>query len=141
MRNSAGYFDLRPDGQITLNPTVTLNANPTSVFPAMPADAAAIQSGWSSTLALDETRRDYKAPQGPPAADATTWSFEEDTQTVFSPIYELVWHHQNEFDVQQGLVRKITSTYTQGWPKSAIKPTATARRSSWSRSGRSKAPS
>ncbi|MGD9720847.1 MAG: TlpA family protein disulfide reductase [Pirellulales bacterium] len=121
-----GYFELVPDGRIALNPTLTVNANPTVFFPALPADEEALKKGWSSEIALDQTRCDFQAPAGPPAPDATTFAFGDDVQTVFSPIYLLTTHNDYDFDLQAGLVRKVTSTYKQGWPERAAERASTS---------------
>jgi len=95
-----------------------VHANPTSLFPVLPPDADAIKNGWSSAMPIDETKCSYTAPDGPPSPDAETWTFEEDIDNVFTPIYEITRHCTNEFDVKRGIVRKLTSTSKQGWPKS-----------------------
>jgi thiol-disulfide isomerase/thioredoxin len=112
-----GYLDVAPDGRIAENPTLSVMANPTPLFPTLPPNAEAMAATWSSTVWLDETKRQFKAPAGPPAADATTWTFQEDSQSVFSPIYEMTSRFDYEFDLKQGLIRKIAGTYTQDWPK------------------------
>ena len=117
-RTSAGYFDLKPDGRIAENRTINVHANPTPLFPVLPPDADAIKNGWSSATPIDETRCSYTAPAGPPGPDAETWTFEEDIDNVFSPIYEVTRHGTNEFDLQRGIIRKLTTTSKQGWPKS-----------------------
>ena len=45
-----GFFDIADDGRLVENWTITPLANPTAIFPQLPAGQSQIASGWHSML-------------------------------------------------------------------------------------------
>lgn len=113
---SEGYFDLAADGRLIESATLGPMANPTGLFPPLPPDEASLNSSWQATLALDDTKRVLNAAD---QADAgkNQWLFSEKPETVFSAIYLYTVEHDYVFDLERGLVTKITTTSKQGWPE------------------------
>lgn len=110
-----GYFDLAADGRLIESRTLGPMADPTILFPPLPADEASLNSSWSTTLAFDDTKRALKAADQA-AAGENQWLFVEKPETVFSAIYLYSVDRQYVFDLERGLVTKITTSSKQGWP-------------------------
>ena len=114
---SEGYFDVGPDGRILENTTLTAMADPTMLFPQLPADAEGAHATWSTALAFNDTRREMKSPDGAPAVGSTEWKFTADEHNAFEVVYLMTTHREYTFDLARGLATKIVTTYTQGWPE------------------------
>jgi thiol-disulfide isomerase/thioredoxin len=107
-----GYVDLAPDGRFQENPTLGPLANPSIIFPPLPPEANA--KAWSASLSIDETKREFTAS---PESTAAAFRFGEVAHTIFDPIYEMSTRRDYAFDVAKGLVSKVTTTTTSGWPR------------------------
>lgn len=110
-----GHFRLSADGRFAENSTIGAMSNPTSLFPSVPADTSALRDGWNASLALDETHRKfYISPDA--AAGEDEFRFVEEPRAALDVIYEQTNTRRYVFDRQSGLVRKVQTTYKQGWP-------------------------
>ncbi len=113
-----GYFHLTSNGRFVENRTIRPMSNPTVLFPTLPATAAEIASGWEDRLELDATHRKFRATgEVPPAAGS--WRFLEVPEAALDPIYQMSTERDYAYDRELGLVRKVVSTFKQGWPASA----------------------
>jgi peroxiredoxin len=117
-RSNEGYFDMTADGRVVNLGTLSVMANPTILLPPLPPDAASVAGSWSGALPLDETRSDCSAVSAPTPGD-TEWSFAEEHHNVFEPIYLVSTHRDYVFDLEKGVVRKVTVEARQGWPARA----------------------
>src|SRR5205085_5224515 len=61
-----GYFDMMPDGQMKMNPSLAPPFNPQILFPRMPADAKEIQAGWKGLFERSNVSTSFtmKEPDG-----------------------------------------------------------------------------
>jgi peroxiredoxin len=114
---SDGYFHLTSDGRFVENQTIRPMSDPTVLFPTLPATGAEIASGWEDRLELDATQRKFRAAGDATAAEGP-WRFLETPESALDPIYQMSTHRDYAFDRQLGLVRKVVSTFKQGWPAS-----------------------
>lgn len=110
-----GYFDLSADGRFLENQSIQPVANPTALFPPLPPDGHDPKIPWEAALTLDETQRKLQVDESAPAQQEE-WQFIEVPKMALDPIYDLSTTRLYVFDCQQGLVRKATTTYQQGWP-------------------------
>jgi peroxiredoxin len=111
-----GFFDIRDDGRLVENWTITPMANPTMIFPRLPADRSQIAAGWHSTLQLDGAHRQYEPASADLARGQSSWQFVEDCRTQLDPIYHVSRQRHYAFDVQQGLVTQVSTSLQRGWP-------------------------
>jgi len=116
-----GYVDLRPDGTLLENDALNTVANPAALLPKLPPDFDAAQSGWSSVLAFDETRREFR-----PLANASSESKFRFQETIHTPLQAIHPSHATrdyEFDPERGLVTRVDIRTQYQWPPSlAEKP-------------------
>jgi thiol-disulfide isomerase/thioredoxin len=121
-RTSAGYFDLAADGRLIESATLGPMGNPTILFPPLPADDAALTGTWTVTYGFDDTTRSCQVAD-PPAADKNLFLFTDKPRTIFDKVYVIDTTNVFTFDRAQGLVTKIKSTSSQGWPAGSAEPT------------------
>jgi peroxiredoxin len=112
-----GYFDLSELGQITENRTTSPLANPSILFPPLPASEEELASGWRANLALDRTQREFISAETPTAS--STWRFQESSHTELDPIYVASRTRDYEFDIDRGCVTKASTTFHRNWPTDA----------------------
>ncbi len=114
-----GHFLLSAAGKLVENPTIKPMSNPTALFPPLPNSVAELKDGWESQLQLDDTRRTFQfSPSAQDTADRL-WHFSERPHTALDAIYESTAERDYTFDPEAGLVRKLRTTYRQGWPAQA----------------------
>ena len=115
---SDGYFHLTSNSRFVENRTIRPMSNPTVLFPNLPAAAAEMASGWEDRLELDATHRKFRAT-GATTPAAGSWRFLEAPEAALDPIFQMSTERDYTFDRELGLVRKVVSTFKQGWPASA----------------------
>ncbi|MEX0613969.1 MAG: TlpA disulfide reductase family protein [Pirellulales bacterium] len=113
-----GFFDMDDDGRMIENWTITPLANPTVVFPRLPADHSEIASGWHSTLEFDLTNCRYAATSADAATEQSIWQFASECHTQFDPVYQVLRQRDYVFDLKRGLVTRIGTAFQRGAPAS-----------------------
>ena len=113
-----GFFDIADDGRLIENWTITPLANPTIIFPQLPRDQFQVSSDWHTTLNLDGTNRHFMPASVDAAVDQPIWQFVENCQTQLDPIYLASRRRDYAFDLERGLVSRVTTAFEHGWPAS-----------------------
>jgi peroxiredoxin len=109
-----GFIDIWNDGRLAENWTIMPLADPTAIFPRLPADRAQIAAGWDSTLQLDGTVRRYRAAGAEPAPGEAGWRFVADCHTELDAVYRSSRQRQYTFDLNRGLVSDVTTSLRRG---------------------------
>jgi peroxiredoxin len=98
-----GYFDMKPDGTIKMNPSFVIGYNPNIVFPRLPSTAADIPKGWKGLLERTFVTTTYtmKDPDG----DQLVFVGEE--SGPYHAINKRFDRWSYHFDLAKGLVTKV----------------------------------
>jgi peroxiredoxin len=116
---SDGHFRITAEGKFVENATIRPLSDPTALFPTLPPDAAGLKNGWQDSLTLDETLRQFQVAADAAPDGSNEWRFVDHPRSALDPVYDLTTNRDYVFDRPAGLVRKIVTTYRQGWPASS----------------------
>lgn len=111
-----GFFDIDDSGRLVENWTITPLTDPSPIFPQLPEDQSQFESGWTSALELDGAIRDYTPAGSDTALHQSVWHFVEVCRTQLDPIYLASRRREHVFDLDRGLVNRVTTEFERGWP-------------------------
>jgi thiol-disulfide isomerase/thioredoxin len=116
-RVASALLDLYPDGRYRMDPDSAMTFSPQTVFPRLPADAAAAEKGWQSDVEWTGNRTTF-TPQPPSAAGGAilkefvfTGVSDGPTNRIYLTTNKSTFH----FDPSKGVITRIDGEMSQDY--------------------------
>src|SRR4030095_11379571 len=99
---------MTPAGEITENDSLGFRLRPSGILPRLPADAAAMKSGWTSEYRRLDERHRYKLL--PDQSAESKIAIEAALDSAMNEIYGVTNTSVVTFDAARGLPEKMTTS-------------------------------